>query len=42
LSDRLAHAVGDFLLTACPEQISLREVRNRGSGKNKHAAKETA
>ena len=31
--DRLALSVGDFLSTVCPEQIVLREVRKRGSGR---------
>jgi DNA-binding transcriptional ArsR family regulator len=33
VSDRLALSVGDFLSTVCPEQIVLREVRKRGSGR---------
>jgi len=33
VSDRLALSVGDFLSTVCPEQIVLREVRRRGSGR---------
>ncbi|MEO7015100.1 MAG: metalloregulator ArsR/SmtB family transcription factor [Leifsonia sp.] len=32
-SERLALSVGDFLSTVCPEQIVLREVRKRGSGR---------
>ncbi|KQR52661.1 ArsR family transcriptional regulator [Leifsonia sp. Leaf336] len=31
--DRLALSVGDFLSTVCPEQIVLREVRKRGTGR---------
>ncbi|GAA1440585.1 metalloregulator ArsR/SmtB family transcription factor [Leifsonia poae] len=33
VSDRLALSVGDFLSTVCPEQIVMREVRKRGSGR---------
>ena len=33
VSDRLALSVGDFLSTVCPEQIVLREVRKRGTGR---------
>ena len=33
VGDRLALSVGDFLSTVCPEQIVLREVRKRGSGR---------
>jgi len=31
--ERLALSVGDFLSTVCPEQIVLREVRKRGTGR---------
>ncbi len=31
---RLALSVGDFLSTVCPEQIVLREVRKRGTGRS--------
>jgi DNA-binding transcriptional ArsR family regulator len=33
VSDRLAVQVGDFLSAVCPEQIVLREVRKRSSGR---------
>jgi DNA-binding transcriptional ArsR family regulator len=36
--ERLALSVGDFLSTVCPEQIVLREVRKRGSGRTSRAA----
>ncbi len=41
VSDRLALSVGDFLSTVCPEQIVLREVRKRDSGR-RAAAEATA
>lgn len=31
--ERLAHSVGDFLSTVCPEQIVLREVRRHKDGR---------
>ncbi len=34
VGDRLALSVGDFLSTVCPEQIVLREVRKRGTGRS--------
>lgn len=37
-SERLALSVGDFLSTVCPEQIVLREVRKRGSGRTSGSA----
>ncbi|KQR36405.1 MULTISPECIES: metalloregulator ArsR/SmtB family transcription factor [Microbacterium] len=33
VGERLALSVGDFLSTVCPEQMVLREVRKRGSGR---------
>jgi DNA-binding transcriptional ArsR family regulator len=33
VGERLALSVGDFLSTVCPEQIVLREVRKRSSGR---------
>lgn len=33
VSERLALSVGDFLSTVCPEQIVLREVRKRSTGR---------
>jgi DNA-binding transcriptional ArsR family regulator len=36
--ERLALSVGGFLSTVCPEQIVLREVRKRGSGRTSRAA----
>ena len=38
VSDRLALSVGDFLSTVCPEQIVLREVRKRGTGRTANTA----
>lgn len=37
--DRLALSVGDFLSTVCPEQIVLREVRKRGTGRSGGSAR---
>ena len=34
VTDRLALSVGDFLSAVCPEQIVLREIRKRGSGRS--------
>ena len=42
VGDRLALSVGDFLSTVCPEQIVLREVRKRGSGRPGHTAESPA
>lgn len=33
VGERLALSVGDFLSTVCPEQIVLREVRKRSTGR---------
>jgi DNA-binding transcriptional ArsR family regulator len=41
-SERLALSVGDFLSTVCPEQIVLREVRKRGSGRASRAVEAKA
>lgn len=41
VSQRLALSVGTFLSAVCPEQITLLEVRKRGSGKKKHSVKAT-
>lgn len=40
--DRLALSVGDFLSTVCPEQIVLREVRKRGTGRTAKPSEATA
>lgn len=31
--ERLAHSVGDFIFSVCPEQIVLREVRRHKAGR---------
>lgn len=41
VGERLALSVGDFLSTVCPEQIVLREVRKRSSGRAPESSEAT-